>query len=125
MGCPEAVEHPFGNEMRLKDFRPKECGAIASRITPRLVTFAGPTLLPFPFLSVLHTWLCFEFSSDLPGLTTPDQFVGPLMLLPDSAGRPLVARGGDVEVKWVGRILPPPPPSTHPIQWKYSPAYET
>lgn len=42
----------------------------------------------------------FEFSSDLPGVTTPEQYAGQLIVHPEGAGRPLITAGGDVEAPW-------------------------
>ena len=39
------------------------------------------------------SWFWYEFSKDVPGVTTPEQFAGEVVVVPLTAGRPLICRG--------------------------------
>ena len=44
-------------------------------------------------------WLGFDWSVDVPGITTPEQSAAPVIMVANTAGRPLVGTG-DLEYTW-------------------------
>lgn len=102
------IRHPciicIVGEVRAKDCRANRDLPVAvlhalSQPTPFIQT---PHLVgSFCCIRTFNKWSClrYEFALDVPGVTTPEQFAGEVVVVPQTAGRPLICRG-EKELVW-------------------------